>query len=120
MFEKGPTVSNERKEKRHPRPLEPLSDPDGRYFITSNVQGDSPTIKFNRTGQQPFELGLWNEIPCGLARGGDFNLSRCIMKYIYRYSHFQFLVSWCLPSMPSLSLSLELSNWELLFLDNLY
>ncbi|KAK8499147.1 hypothetical protein V6N12_076129 [Hibiscus sabdariffa] len=87
MFEKGPTVSTERKEKRHPHPhpLEPLSDPDGRYFITSTAF----EFPFNRTKPQP--LGL---------RGGDFNLSRCIMKYIYRYGHFQFLFN-CL-SIPGL------------------
>ncbi|KAK8539646.1 hypothetical protein V6N13_035060 [Hibiscus sabdariffa] len=99
MFEKGPTVSTERKEKRHPHPhpLEPLSDPDGRYFITSTAfefpfNRTKPQPLGLRTGQQPFELGLWNEIPRALARGGDFNLSRCIMKYIYRYGHFQFLL----------------------------
>ncbi|KAK8701357.1 hypothetical protein V6N13_019744 [Hibiscus sabdariffa] len=58
MFEKGPTVSTERKEKRHPHPhpLEPLSDPDGRYFTTPTAF----EFPFNHTKPKPprTKLGL--------------------------------------------------------------
>ncbi|KAK8701378.1 hypothetical protein V6N13_019765 [Hibiscus sabdariffa] len=86
MFEKGPTVSTERKEKRHPHPhpLEPLSDPDGRYFTTPTAF----EFPFNHTKPKP--------------------------------PRTKFLVIRCLPSMPSFSLSLELSNRELLSSNNLY
>ncbi|KAK8701368.1 hypothetical protein V6N13_019755 [Hibiscus sabdariffa] len=86
MFKKGPTVSTERKEKRHPHPhpLEPLSDPDGRYFTTPTAF----EFPFNHTKPKP--------------------------------PRTKFLVIRCLLSMPSFSLSLELSNRELLSSNNLY